>query len=207
MEILYGLNGMLEPIVKFLREAAMKGGIWSAKVVRIADDIAEDRLFDHDYVDQTWVHYMTEELVSHDLLSMPQGDRPIMMVCACDYLGFLKQKDVVGVIRVDYGAKWELELYAYIERKPTQYVQDFRPGNCINAEHAMTCCFDDAEEKLTSERRSDVIARRVMVARIARFPQEVRHMLADLDTKHQIPYYKVVDAIRVRGGKVLKLVF
>jgi hypothetical protein len=80
------------------------------------------------------------------------------MVCACDYLGFLKPKDVVGVIHIDYGVEWELELYAYIERKPTQNVQDFRPGDCINAEHAMTCCFDYAEEKQTSEHRSNVIA-------------------------------------------------
>jgi hypothetical protein len=42
VEIWYGFNGMLELIVKFLCEAALKGGIWSAKVVRIADDIAEE---------------------------------------------------------------------------------------------------------------------------------------------------------------------
>jgi hypothetical protein len=42
VEIWYGFNGMLKLIVKFLCEAALKGGIWSAKVVRIADDIAEE---------------------------------------------------------------------------------------------------------------------------------------------------------------------
>ena len=202
------MNGMLEPIVKFLREAALKGGIWSAKVVRISDDIAEDRLSDNDHVDQAYMHYITETLVSHDLRSMPLGDRPFIIVCGYDYLGWIVEpKDVVGVIRVDYGAKWELQLYACIERNPTQYVQDFRPGDCINAEDATAYFCHDAEEKLTSERRSDVIARRVMVARIARFPPEVRHMLADLDTKHQIPYYQVVDAIRARGREALKLEF
>ena len=204
-EIRYGSNSALEPIVKFLYEAALKGGVSSVKVVRMGDDIAEDRLLDEAHAEQSFVQYIILELVTHDMLSTPLGNNgPIMLACDSDYLGFIKPTDVTSAIHVEYGDKWEMTVYVFIDRNPNQHVQDFRPGNSLSADDAVDYIFNDAKEKLV-ERRSDIFARRVMVARITKFPPEIRHILADLDTRHQIPYYEVADAITARGGVAPKL--